>query len=142
MKVWKAVKAVIRNSEGRILFIKEKSRSRNFSYYGIPGGRLNPRESEEEGLKREVWEETGLKVKVGRFLGEFQFTMGNGEKVEAKAFECEVENSIGDLTHAFQDAVQEDIEGVGWFTPEEFLSKKLPDIGGNFLAFLKTLSEE
>lgn len=35
----------------------------------MPGGRLEPGETDAEGLRREVLEETGLRVEVGRLAG-------------------------------------------------------------------------
>jgi 8-oxo-(d)GTP phosphatase len=40
----------------------------------IPKGKLAPGESEIEGAVREVWEETGYRVRVGRALGEIRYT--------------------------------------------------------------------
>ena len=37
-------------------------------FWAPPGGGLVFGESVREGLKREIWEETGLEVKTGRFL--------------------------------------------------------------------------
>ena len=49
-----------------ILLVKQKlSSSRTWS---LPGGRLEQGETLQEGLEREFWEETGLKVKVQELL--------------------------------------------------------------------------
>jgi 8-oxo-(d)GTP phosphatase len=40
----------------------------------FPKGKLAPGESEIEGAVREVWEETGFRVRVGRALGEIRYT--------------------------------------------------------------------
>ncbi|GAA3682701.1 hypothetical protein GCM10022224_053950 [Nonomuraea antimicrobica] len=37
--------------------------------WSIPGGRLEPGETDEAGVRREVLEETGLRVAVGRLAG-------------------------------------------------------------------------
>lgn len=37
--------------------------------WSIPGGRLEPGETDEAGVRREVLEETGLRVEVGRLAG-------------------------------------------------------------------------
>ena len=40
--------------------------------YYLPGGHLNPGETLEAGLKREIMEEAGVKVKAFKFLGLFE----------------------------------------------------------------------
>ena len=52
--------------DGKILLVKQKvSPNRSWS---LPGGRLEQGETIEEGLVRELFEETGLKVKVVKLL--------------------------------------------------------------------------
>ena len=51
--------------DGKILLVKQKLSSRNWS---LPGGRLERGELLEEGIIREVYEETGLKIKVIELL--------------------------------------------------------------------------
>ena len=57
--------AVIRDDHGRVLV----SRRVDSGWYNLPGGGVEPHESVPEGLVREVEEETGLKVEVGRLTG-------------------------------------------------------------------------
>lgn len=51
--------------DSKILLIKQKLSSRNWS---LPGGRLEKGELLEEGVIREVYEETGLETKVEKLL--------------------------------------------------------------------------
>ena len=57
--------AIIRNGEGKILL---QQRSDN-SLWGLPGGSTDPGESPAQTVVREVYEETGLRVKPERLLG-------------------------------------------------------------------------
>lgn len=57
--------AIIRNDEGAVLI----SRRVDSGWYNLPGGGVEPDESAPEGLIREVREETGLDVEVGRLVG-------------------------------------------------------------------------
>lgn len=62
-----AAKAVIINDEGKVLLVREGkhyTEGTQLNKYGIPGGRLDPGESYEDGLRREVKEETGLEVEI------------------------------------------------------------------------------
>ena len=60
-----AAAAVIRDADGRTLLVEPGYRERRWD---LPGGRIARTESFEEGLVREVREETGLEVRVGRLL--------------------------------------------------------------------------
>ena len=57
--------ALIRDSEDRVLLV----RAANGRFY-LPGGRIEPFETAEDALIREVAEECGLEVRVGAPLGE------------------------------------------------------------------------
>ena len=61
-----AVAAIIVDAEKRILLCEHTYRK--FHPWGLPGGGLEYGESPECGIKREVWEETGLDVNVERLL--------------------------------------------------------------------------
>ena len=49
----------------KILLVKQKHEDRNWS---LPGGRLETGETLEQGVIREVWEETGLLTEVDKLL--------------------------------------------------------------------------
>lgn len=57
--------AIIRDDQGRVLI----SRRTDSGWYNLPGGGVEPHESAAEGLIREVREETGLDVEIGRLVG-------------------------------------------------------------------------
>ena len=64
------VRAIIRQ-KGKILVCKKKDKD----YYFFPGGHLEFAESAKEALKREIFEELGLKILEANFIGatEHQF---------------------------------------------------------------------
>ncbi|HGA1023011.1 TPA: NUDIX domain-containing protein [Bacillus cereus] len=87
-----SVAAVIKNEQGELLFQYPGG-----EYWSLPAGAIEPGETPEEAVVREVWEETGLKVQVkkqkGVFGGErFHHIYPNGDQVEyiVVVFECEV----------------------------------------------------
>jgi 8-oxo-dGTP diphosphatase len=66
--VIRCVGAVIHDSSGRLLLVKrahEPGRGR----WSLPGGRVEPGETDHSAVQREVFEETGLSVTVGPLLG-------------------------------------------------------------------------
>lgn len=57
--------AIIRDDDGRVLI----SRRSDSGWFNLPGGGVESHESAPEGLVREVREETGLEVAIGRLIG-------------------------------------------------------------------------
>jgi 8-oxo-dGTP pyrophosphatase MutT (NUDIX family) len=84
----------------------------------LPGGRMEPGESAAETCARETWEETGLRVRVGRLVGIYtspdyliEYADGNRRQIVAMSFEAEViggELGTSDETTEF-----------GYFSPAE-----------------------
>lgn len=71
-----AAKAVIVNEKNQVLLVRESSThdtNTQSGLFGIPGGRLEIGEMYEDGLIREVREETGLEVVIGQpfYIGEW-----------------------------------------------------------------------
>jgi len=62
------VGAVIRDQSGRMLLIL-RGHEPSKGLWSIPGGRIEPGETDEQAVIREVAEETGLRVTCGRLLG-------------------------------------------------------------------------
>ena len=92
------VAAVIRDNTGKILLQKAVGSS----FWSLPAGAIEPGESPAEALVREVWEETGLKVRPLNILGVFggsngfRHTYPNGDLVEYTVivFRCDVMEGI------------------------------------------------
>jgi len=89
-----AVAAIVRDGEGRILLQRRSDDGR----WNLPAGAIDPGESPDEAVVREVREETGLEVRPVRVAGVFggadgfRHRYGNGDEVEFTAivFECEI----------------------------------------------------
>ncbi|MCW3999097.1 MAG: NUDIX hydrolase [Candidatus Bathyarchaeota archaeon] len=62
--------AIIPYPSGQILLIKRNTRP-FLGYWALPGGRMDPGETIEQTIVREVKEETGLDVAVESVLGEY-----------------------------------------------------------------------
>jgi ADP-ribose pyrophosphatase YjhB (NUDIX family) len=62
------VGAVVTDGQGRLLMIK-RGHEPGAGLWSIPGGRIEPGETDAEALVREMSEETGLVVEVGRLIG-------------------------------------------------------------------------
>ena len=68
MRVIPCVGAVIRDADGRLLLIR-RGHEPGKGLWSIPGGKVEAGESDEDAVAREVLEETGLVVTVGRLIG-------------------------------------------------------------------------
>ena len=60
--------AVVHDAAGRLLLIR-RGHAPSAGLWSVPGGRLEPGETEAEAVVREVAEETGLPVRPDRVLG-------------------------------------------------------------------------
>lgn len=64
----RCVGAIITDDEGRLLLIK-RGHDPEAGRWSLPGGRIEPGETDEQAVAREIAEETGLRVAVGRLVG-------------------------------------------------------------------------
>jgi ADP-ribose pyrophosphatase YjhB (NUDIX family) len=65
------VGAVATDEQGRLLMI-QRGHDPGAGLWSIPGGRIEPGETDAQALVREMLEETNLQVKVGRLIGRVQ----------------------------------------------------------------------
>jgi 8-oxo-dGTP diphosphatase len=65
------VGAVVTDAQGRLLMI-QRGHDPGAGLWSIPGGRIEPGETDAQALVREMLEETNLQVKVGSLIGSVQ----------------------------------------------------------------------
>lgn len=71
------VAAVIQRStdpERKILLVRRGPGQSGAGFWEFPGGKVEPGESSEQALHREIQEELNIDIKVGAFIGEKDFT--------------------------------------------------------------------
>lgn len=89
-----AAKAVIRNQNGDILFVRRSSNRGVVSNWDLPGGLVEDGESDEQALGREILEELSIGAVVGRKVGEWSFHRPlDGKRVEVTNYEAELEST-------------------------------------------------
>src|SRR3989344_8224212 len=93
IKVFAATKAFIVYKD-KVLILKESSKYKdgsNIGRYDVVGGRVNPGERFDESLLREIKEETGLDVKIGKpfYVGEWRPKVNDEQwQIVGTFFEC------------------------------------------------------
>jgi 8-oxo-dGTP diphosphatase len=83
------VGAVVTDRQGRLLMIK-RGHEPGAGLWSIPGGRIEPGETDAEALVREMSEETGLAVEVGRLIGRVQRPGPNGTVIDISDYAATV----------------------------------------------------
>jgi 8-oxo-dGTP diphosphatase len=92
----RCVGAVVLDSDGRLLLVR-RANDPGRGLWSLPGGRVEPGESDEAAVVREVREETGLDVMTGRLVGRVQ--LGN---YDVGDYACSV---VGGQVEAGTDAL-------------------------------------
>lgn len=88
-KLIPCVGAVIRDDKGLLLLVK-RGHEPGAGLWSLPGGRIEPGETDAEALVREMREETGLKVEPGPLLGAVQRPAGDGDVLEIRDYAATV----------------------------------------------------
>ena len=83
------VGAVVTDGQGRLLMIK-RGHEPGAGLWSVPGGRIEPGETDTEALVREMFEETGLVVEVGRLIGRVQRPGPNGAVIDIRDYAATV----------------------------------------------------
>lgn len=110
--------AAIFDSQGRILLTKRRDNGQ----WCLPSGGMESGESAAEACEREVFEETGLNVRVKRLVGVYShpdqlivYADGNKFQIVAIHFEAEItggELGLSDETSDFGYFSKEDLDGL------------------------------
>ncbi|MFJ2005603.1 NUDIX hydrolase [Streptomyces chartreusis] len=103
-----SVAGVVVREDGRVLVIRRADNGR----WEPPGGVLERDEAIEEGVRREVYEETGIEAHVERLTGVYKnMTMG----VVALVFRCSPAGGHEELS--------DESTAVAWLTPDEVMAR-------------------
>src|SRR6478672_5838944 len=106
-----SVAGIVVNDEGKVLVVKRRDNGE----WQPPGGVLELDETIEEGLRREIFEETGIESSVGPLTGVYK-NMRLG--VIALVFRCT--QSSGQIR------TSDETEQVKWMSPDEVESTMTP----------------
>jgi 8-oxo-dGTP diphosphatase len=112
------VGAVVTDSRGRLLLIK-RGHEPGAGLWSLPGGRIEPGETDAEALIREMLEETGLTVEPGRLLGRVQRPGAGGDVIDIRDYAATV---TGGTLRAGDDAAD-----ARWAAAEELAALELTE---------------
>ena len=98
-----SVAALVTNEEGKILLVNSPWRG-----WEYPGGLIEPGESFEAALKREVREESGVEIEITGFVGICKNVERNIVNIDFTA------RYVGGALTTSEESTE-----VGWFTPEK-----------------------
>jgi ADP-ribose pyrophosphatase YjhB (NUDIX family) len=117
-RVIPCVGAVIRDDAGRLLLVR-RGHEPDRGLWSVPGGRVEPDETDEEAVVREVREETGLIVAPGPLVGSVLRPGGPGTRLDIRDYAVTVTG--GTL------AAGDDADDVMWASPDELGALPLTD---------------
>ncbi|WP_067474773.1 NUDIX hydrolase [Nocardia amamiensis] len=106
-----SVSGIVTDADNRVLVIRRADNGR----WEAPGGVLELGESLEDGVRREVAEETGIRVRVDRLTGAYKNLAGG---IVALVFRCTAQEGAAHPT--------DEAHEVRWMTPAEIRAAMVP----------------
>jgi ADP-ribose pyrophosphatase YjhB (NUDIX family) len=104
------VGAVVFDAQGRLLMI-QRGHDPGAGLWSIPGGRIEPGETDEQALVRELAEETNLQVMVGKLVGRVRREGPGGTVIDIRDYAATV---VAGILRAGDDAAD-----ARWVTAAE-----------------------
>lgn len=111
--------------DGKVLLLRESDSYEEgtaTSHYVVPGGRVQPGEKFDEALLREVYEETGLRVKIKRPIAVSEWrpeVKGEKWQIIGVFFECSSDSD--------KVSLDKDHSSHLWINPKEYASYPIVD---------------
>ena len=125
MKQIEVVAAIIHDDEGRI-FATQRGYGDMKDGWEFPGGKMEPGESPEEALKREIWEELETKIIVEQLVQTVEWDYPNFH-LTMHCFLCSIES--GSLVLKEHEAARwlkpEDLNSVDWLPADKVVVETL-----------------
>jgi 8-oxo-dGTP diphosphatase len=117
------VGALVYDRRGRLLLIR-RGQEPGKGLWSLPGGRVEPGETDHDAVVREVAEETGLRVRPGRLVGRVARPGPSGVRYEIADYACMVSDPDGSET----PAAGTDATDARWVSAAEYAA--LPVVAG------------
>ena len=101
----RCVGAIVRDEGGRLLMVR-RGHEPAAGTWSIPGGRVEPGESDADAVRREVLEETGLRVRPGALVGRVERDGPAGSVYEIFDYAADLEPGTPAAPVAATDAAE------------------------------------
>jgi mutator protein MutT len=111
------VTAALIEKHGRILLARRKAGKHMGEKWEFPGGKIDPGESPQKALSRELAEEFSIEAQIGEYLGSTEFRQD----------EIELEIQLYRAKHLAGTFTLHEHEEIRWVVPEEVESYDLAD---------------
>lgn len=125
MKKIEVVAAIIRDDKGRV-FATQRGYGEWQDFWEFPGGKMEPGESPEEALKREIWEELETKIVVEQLVTTVEYDYPRFH-LTMHCFWCHVES--GSLILKEHEAARwlsrEDLDSVNWLPADKIVIENI-----------------
>ncbi len=125
MKQIEVVAAIIHDADGRI-FATQRGYGDFKDYWEFPGGKMEPGETAEDALKREIWEELETRIVIERFVKTIEWDYPQFH-LTLHCYFCHVESGHLELKEheAAKWLRKEELESVNWLPADWDLVKEL-----------------
>jgi 8-oxo-dGTP diphosphatase len=104
------VGAIVKDADGRLLLV-QRGHDPEAGRWSIPGGRVEPGETDAQAIAREMLEETGLLVTAGPLVGAVERPGGGDTVLDIRDYEVTVTGG--------QLAAGDDAAAVRWLAPAD-----------------------
>jgi 8-oxo-dGTP diphosphatase len=122
------VGGIVKDEHGRLLLIK-RGHEPGAGLWSLPGGRIEPGETDAEALVREMLEETGLHVELGPLVGQVQRPGLNGAVIDIRDYAATIAGGALRAGDDAADARWVDIGDLGSLPTTDGLIEALTDWG-------------
>ena len=121
MKQIEVVAAIIHDDEGRI-FATQRGYGEMKDGWEFPGGKIEPGESTEEALKREIWEELETKIVVEKLVQTVEWDYP-AFHLTMHCFWCHIESGSLKLKEheAAKWLTKDQLDGVDWLPADRIV---------------------
>ena len=127
MKKIEVVAAIIRDDEGRV-FATQRGYGEWQDFWEFPGGKMEPGESPEEALKREIWEELETRIEVEQLVTTVEYDYPRFH-LTMHCFWCHVES--GSLILKEHEAARwlsrENLDSVNWLPADKIVIESIKE---------------
>ena len=111
------VTAAVIEKEGRILIARRKKGWRHAGKWEFPGGKIEPGETPEECLRRELREELAIEAEIGEFVCSSTYAYSHAT----------IQLLVYRASHVSGEFTLHDHQEMRWVLPDELLQYEFPE---------------